>query len=149
MNDHLAKPIDAAALLAMIERWARPHPVVEAASEPKVQDPDILIDLERHIGLDQVSRMVALAHDDIPRRLIRMEKGLADLPLIEREAHELIAISGNLGFTELAAASRRLTVACREGEGEEIARIWENVKAAGERAMDVIRDLHRSSAAAE
>jgi CheY-like chemotaxis protein/HPt (histidine-containing phosphotransfer) domain-containing protein len=156
MDDHLSKPIDTVALLAVIDHWARPvEPIrqapvpppaaVEAVPVPKVHDETVLMVLERHVGLEGAAKMIAMAYEDIPERLARMKQSLSDRNVVGREAHDLVAIAGNLGFNELATESRRLMTACAAPEQPDIADPYNAVLAAADRAMVIIAELHRSA----
>ncbi len=156
MDDHLSKPIDTVALLAVIDHWARaPEPVrqpplpqtgvIEAAPALKVHDETVLMGLERHVGMEGAAKMIAMAFEDIPARLARMQESLSDRDIVGREAHDLVAIAGNLGFNELATQSRRLMTACAAPEQPDIAEAHGAVLAAAERAMAIIGELHRTA----
>jgi CheY-like chemotaxis protein len=166
MDDHLSKPIDTVALLAVIDHWARaPEPVrqpppqqppiqppgaidggaTEGGPAPKVHDEAVLIGLERHVGIEGAAKMIAMAHEDIPARLVHMERSLSDRGLVGREAHDLVAIAGNLGFNELAEQSRKLMTACASPEQPDITAAYGAVVSAAERAMAIIGELHRAA----
>ena len=153
MNDHLSKPIDAALLLATVERWTRqPRPAEHPAprDEPviaMVHDESMLRDLEGHLGRDKVVGMLAMARDDIPVRLERMRQHLSDHEFGRQQAHELVSIAGNLGFAELVARSRQFIEVSDGGRGDRIRAAFQELKMAGDRALAVAGHLLRGARA--
>jgi CheY-like chemotaxis protein len=158
MDDHLSKPIDTVALLAVIDHWARPpEPLrqppphqpaaAEAAPTPQLHDETVLAGLERHVGMEGAAKMIAMAHEDIPARLARMRDNLSDRAIVGQEAHDLVAIAGNLGFNELAAQCRKLMTACAAPERPDIAEVYEVVMSTADRTMAIIEKLHRAAEA--
>ena len=147
MNDHLSKPIDATLLLATVDRWTRrPQPAEHPAprEEPllgMVHDESMLRDLEGHLGRDKVAAMLAMARDDIPGRLERMQQHLSDHEFGRQQAHELVSIAGNLGFTELVARSRQFIEVSDTGRGDRIRAVFHELKTAGDRALVVASRL--------
>jgi PAS domain S-box-containing protein len=147
MNDHLPKPIDALALLSTVDRWTKvARPAGARTRRPEtdhtpIHDEAMLRDLESHLGREKVASMVAMAGEDIPRRLDRIYRRLADPEFGGQQAHELVSIAGNLGFTELVARSRRFIEVCNEGDGEGVRAAYHDLKAAGDRAISVMRGI--------
>ena len=151
MNDHLPKPIDALMLLSTVDRWVK---VVKPADEPArhqkedhvaVHDKAMLRDLESHLGREKVASMVAMAGEDIPRRLDRIYRRLGDAEFGRQQAHELVSIAGNLGFVELVARSRRFIDMCNEGNGAGVRAAYQDLKAAGDRAISIMRGISQES----
>jgi PAS domain S-box-containing protein len=152
MNDHLSKPIDATLLLATVDRWTRrprtperPAPHAEPV-HGMVHDENMLRDLESHIGRDKVAAMLVMARDDIPGRLARMQQHLSDHEFGRRQAHELVSMAGNLGFSELVARSRQFIEVSDSGRPDRIRAVFHELKAAGERALAVASQLLRGAA---
>jgi HPt (histidine-containing phosphotransfer) domain-containing protein len=167
MNDHLSKPIDATLLLATVDRWMRqpqsaeqrpaprsaeqrPPPRGEVVAGPGVvHDESMLHDLEGHLGRDKVAGMLTMAQDDIPVRLERMQQHLADHEFGRQQAHDLVSIAGNLGFTELVARSRQFIEVSDSnsnsdsGGGDRIRAVFHELKTAGDRALTVASRLLR------
>jgi PAS domain S-box-containing protein len=147
MNDHLSKPIDAALLLATVDRWTRqPQPAEPAAARGEavpalVHDESMLRDLEGHLGRDKVATMLVMARDDIPRRLERMERHLPDHEFGRQQAHELVSIAGNLGFTELVTRSRQFIEVSDSGRADRVRAVFRELKIAGDRALAVAARL--------
>jgi len=152
MNDHLSKPIDATLLLATVDRWTRrpqpagPPPPREEPVLGMVHDESMLRDLEGHLGHDKVAAMLAMARDDIPGRLERMQQHLSDHEFGRQQAHELVSIAGNLGFTELVARSRQFIEVSDSGRGDRIRAVFHELKMAGDRALAVANRLLRGAA---
>jgi len=151
MNDHLPKPIDALTLLSTVDRWTklakgqRDDVRNRETDRAFVHDEAMLRDLESHLGREKVASMVAMAEEDIPRRLERIYRRLADPEFGRHQAHELVSIAGNLGFTELVARSRRFIEMCSEGDGAGVRAAYEDLKAAGDRAISVMRGISQES----
>jgi PAS domain S-box-containing protein len=147
MNDHLSKPIDASLLLATVDRWTRQAPPAEhptAPGEPApalVHDQSMLRDLEGHLGRAKVASMLAMARDDIPLRLERMQRHLSDHQFGRQQAHELVSIAGNLGFTELVTRSRRFIEVSDSGRADRVRAAFHDLKMAGDRALAVAGQL--------
>jgi hypothetical protein len=143
----LSKPIDAALLLATVDRWTRQTPPADppaAPSEPApalVHDESMLRDLEGHLGRAKVASMLAMARDDIPLRLERMQRHLSDHEFGRQQAHELVSIAGNLGFTELVTRSRQLIEASDTGRADRVRAVFHELKMAGDRALAVAGQL--------
>ena len=149
MNDHLSKPIDAAHLLATVERWTRPPRPRERATPSEesaidaVHDESMLRDLESHLGPEKVAGMLAMASDDIPARLERMRQRLSDHEFGRQQAHELVSVAGNLGFTELVARSRQFIAVSSSGRQDRVRAAFNELKIAGDRALSVAGRLLR------
>lgn len=152
MNDHLSKPIDATLLLATVDRWTRQPQAADHASsreEPilgRVHDESMLRDLEGHLGRDKVMTMLAMARDDIPGRLERMQRRLSDHEFGRQQAHELVSIAGNLGFTELVARSRQFIEVSDSGRADRVRAVFHELKTAGDRALGVASRLLHGAA---
>jgi PAS domain S-box-containing protein len=150
MNDHLAKPVDAAALLAMIERWVPAHPPELPGAAPQeadrfpVRDEEALRDLEAHIGSGKLHDLLARAQEELPRRLRRINDCRSDHPLLEREAHELISVAGSAGLLELAESARGVMQACREESAVRISSTLVALNVAAERALAALDADHRA-----
>jgi PAS domain S-box-containing protein len=147
MNDHLAKPVDAAALLAMIDRWVpAADAAVQAPSRFPVQDEEALRDLEAHIGSGKLHDLLARAQEELPRRLRRLNDFRSDRPLLEREAHELISVAGSAGLRELAECARGVMQACREEGSVQLSSTLVALNVAAERALAALDAEQRASA---
>ncbi|HEX7968202.1 MAG TPA: PAS domain-containing protein [Stellaceae bacterium] len=147
MNDHLAKPIDSAALLALVDRWARASaqqvaPVVSrkptAERSPRL-DRSALESLGKHLGAERTAQMVDVAMKEIPERLERMLRQVSDRARITQDAHELLSVAEKLGLADLAGQCRRLGAAPSEADDWQIGVMVENAKTAAERAIAAIR----------
>jgi len=141
MNDHLSKPVDPAALLAMIDRWAgrqggEAQP--RERSAPAVQDLQVLKDLEAHLGRAKLDDLLARARRELPRLLERINENRSEPQLLERSAHELLSVAGTAGLLELVERSRATMETCRSGSEAELAESVAALNKAGRRALEAI-----------
>jgi PAS domain S-box-containing protein len=148
MNDHVAKPISSAALVALVDRWLEKRPVERtpprrSTQRPPLVDKNAVEALELHLGADKAARMVDAAIKEIPERLERMLRQVSDRGRIAEDAHELITVAGNLGLNELRAHCRRLAEINGEADDWQIGVMVENAKTAAERAIAAIRRSER------
>jgi CheY-like chemotaxis protein/HPt (histidine-containing phosphotransfer) domain-containing protein len=147
MDDFVAKPLDKETLLAAVERWARPETAESTAEQTgstgqlPVLDQEKLASLEGLVGPEGVEAMVEMFLSDVPNHLAAITAPGADHKIIEREAHALVSLAGNLGLKELSAWSRKLTDACRSGE-DSIPGLIQNLSAAVERAQAHLHERH-------
>jgi PAS domain S-box-containing protein len=149
MNDHVAKPISAGELVALVDRWLEAEPVQRTpprprpAARPPLVDKDAVGALELHLGADKAARMVDAAIKEIPERLERMLRQVSDRGRIAEDAHELVTVAGNLGLNELRQHCRRLTEINGEADDWQVGVMVENAKTAAERAIAAIRRTDR------
>ena len=142
MNDHVAKPIEPAALWAALARWIRPRPGLAAppdGGEPAVPAPPAgdaagaagpafagIAGLDAALGLQR-----ALGKPDLYAQLLRrflqgqagavpaLEQALAggDLARAERLAHTLRSVAANIGAQEVSVRAGTLEQALRAQQG--------------------------------
>ena len=141
MDDYVSKPIDAAALLALIDRWVgvrhatRREAARPETSTPPVQDYEILHEFQTHLGAGKFADLIARVRRELPRALDDIDEQPSNRALIERSAHDLISLAGTAGLMELVECARALMEACRRGNDAEIATAIAALDAAGERAL--------------
>src|SRR5262249_53122134 len=133
MNDHLAKPIDRAELLAAIRKWSGDAmvPVARKTAEAPVVSEAVLDELEAILGRAKLIELTG----DLRCRLDAVAELLAtkvDRERLALEAHALISAAGNLGCMELARNCRALMIALRQGR-REIAPLVADIAAAAGR----------------
>jgi CheY-like chemotaxis protein/HPt (histidine-containing phosphotransfer) domain-containing protein len=153
MNDHVAKPISAGDLVALVDRWletrsAEQHapPRRTTARAPlvdKLVDKNAVEALEQNLGPDKAAQIVDAAIKEIPERLERMLRQVSDRGRIAEDAHELGAVAGDLGFNELRAQCRRLAEINGEADDWQVGVMVENAKTAAERAIAAMRRAER------
>jgi CheY-like chemotaxis protein len=113
MNDFLSKPIDRAALHAMIARWARPEDRPDGAAGPvgvhaQILDPAVVDELENLLGKDKASEFVGMSREALVA-MVPTFVAWTDEAEVAREAHKLVSIAGNIGCMELVALSREMS----------------------------------------
>ncbi|HEV8026176.1 MAG TPA: PAS domain S-box protein [Stellaceae bacterium] len=153
MNDHVAKPISAGDLVALVDRWLETRPAEQDAPRRRTAARPPLVDklvhenaveaLEQHLGPDKAAQMVDAAIKEIPERLERMLRQVSDRGRIAEDANELVAVAGNLGFNELRAQCRRLAEINGEADDWQVGVMVENAKTAAERAIAAMRRAER------
>lgn len=145
MNDHVAKPIEPAALWAALARWIRPReglgqvPVVAAAAAPASQAPvvsppavrlkgwpPVVPGLNTTLGLQRALGKPVLYADMLTRfaqtqsgTLSQMDAAIAagDLALAERLAHTLRSVAANIGALDVSEQAQALELALRSYSG--------------------------------
>jgi signal transduction histidine kinase/DNA-binding response OmpR family regulator/HPt (histidine-containing phosphotransfer) domain-containing protein len=95
----------------------RPPPSEPRLDEPQL-DPSMLAELRRIFNPDQLDSFLADALDDIPHRIVRLTERLAagELPVATQEAHDLVALFGNLGARRASGLARAVEQTCRAGD---------------------------------
>jgi PAS domain S-box-containing protein len=132
MDDHVAKPIDVAALFEVLGRWIEvpeERRLVEAqagreteAAEEEASSLPSFPGMDTRSGLARVGgnvtvyrkilRQFASSQADTPARI---RNALAsDRVTAEREAHTLSGVAGNIGANNVQAAAKRLEASIRE-----------------------------------
>ena len=129
MDDYISKPIDAAALIAMVARWveagaaAAPLAVSGASEQPAAppaqsRDADRLDKLQAMLPPERFAALLDAFLDGMAQRLARIAALAAavDLAGLKREAHDTVGIAGNLGELRLQSLADRLQEACAAGD---------------------------------
>ena len=133
LNDHLAKPIQRAALLEILTKWTK----VDSAPTPTAKEKKKAEDLEKeNIGrkIDQQTLkelkqalghgvlrdlMQAFIEDaEIRRESIIKAADAGDHDLLEKECHSLQGASGNMGILGVSEYARSMVALCRSDEGD-------------------------------
>jgi hypothetical protein len=129
MDDHIGKPINRAKLLACAAKLARDDPRHRAASSlatdqpaaraPAVLEQEVLEELRLFASEDDIvgfADQLRNAIDSLPA--LPPQSDATQIPdeeardALRRAAHKAVALAGQLGFTQLAEACRRLENAC-------------------------------------
>ena len=146
MNDHVAKPIEPAALWAALGRWIRPRPglgampaahapasgAMFARGEPPGADAGpapvfpAIAGLDTALGLQRALGKPDL-YAEMLRRFVRGQSGVlaeleqatrtGDMVLAERLAHTLRSVADNIGALDVSAHARMLEQTIRGGQG--------------------------------
>jgi len=142
MDDFVAKPIDADALLDAVARWVLPKPVEGAeppqqlaAPPPVVLDEKYLANVANLVGREALQALAGSFQTELHQRLAAITAPEAACGTIEREAHALASLAGNLGLVELSACSRQLTDTCRSAAEGDLPRRMRALNEAAERAV--------------
>jgi signal transduction histidine kinase/DNA-binding response OmpR family regulator/HPt (histidine-containing phosphotransfer) domain-containing protein len=138
MNDHVAKPVDPALLMATLNRWLRPAPAPAAASPVIPPDranppappllPETLPPFDLAAALLRVNGKAALLHKlivtfgqtyaDVARDL-RVYLGTGLLPDARRLAHSLKGVAGSLELATVQRIAAALEKALAAGDTEQ------------------------------
>ncbi|NQZ10240.1 MAG: response regulator, partial [Algicola sp.] len=142
MNDHIAKPIDPANLLAVLAKWIKPCESVMGQSEdepPKVLTSQAQLTEEARVSLGplngintRLGLITVQGNEKLYRRLLnrfvqnqrdfvsqfkqvlKQDQPSADEEQAQRLAHTLHGLAGNIGATGLQQAAAELEKACIE-----------------------------------
>jgi CheY-like chemotaxis protein len=137
MNEHLGKPIDPDALFATLMRWAKPRlqanptdakPVtpVKNVILPDIDGVDLSSGLKRVNGnkplyVDLLVQFAADQSEVNSQILAAIDSG--DKALVERIAHTVKGVAGNLGLGNVFNAAEKLERAAREGDATVLAKV--------------------------
>jgi CheY-like chemotaxis protein len=142
MDDFVAKPIDADALLGAVARWVSPKPVEGAetpqqlaAPPPVVLDEKYLANVANLVGRETLQALAGSFQTELHQRLAAITAPEAECGTIEREAHALVSLASNLGLVELSACSRQLTDTCRSAAEGDIPKRVRELTEAAQRAL--------------
>ncbi|HWK47040.1 MAG TPA: PAS domain S-box protein [Stellaceae bacterium] len=146
MNDYMSKPIDRKELLRVVDEWtgrgtrsAGADPVIPALA---VLNSPVLQDLENQLGKDKVALFVGMFREQLTKLIAAI--AVADNPEdVRRDAHSLISLAGNLGFTEVMTRSRALMEAARRGTTD-LAGLITSLELAAGRAQSAMRARYPS-----
>jgi len=155
MNDHVAKPIDPAALFETVAHYyhpaapppARPGPTADKTSPddlPQVEGLDTANGLLRVAGNRplylKLLRQFTEQQADVPIRIDDLLKK-EDYPAAERLAHTVKGVSGNLGATAIQAAAAELEKAiARKSEMPQIQTLNQRLEEAVKTVIPSLRD---------
>ncbi len=131
MDDYLTKPINAALLGEMLDRWGRRSSTAQGGSaadaagselapaglEAPVVDPEVELDLRQGLGAEVYERLVAsfVARLEGAPGALRAWLDRGDLDAAQRDVHGLAGEANNLGFARLGARLGDLERACGQG----------------------------------
>ena len=120
MDAHVAKPIDWGALSSTMDRLQvgredqELHAGSRALPDALVLDFALLEELAGMLGSKAMSRLMASFVAEIRKRVVAMDK--APAAEVVRHAHVLVALAGQLGFTELSVFCAGLEQTAQAGE---------------------------------
>jgi HPt (histidine-containing phosphotransfer) domain-containing protein len=128
MDDYISKPIDAAELFTVLERWllqplkpsASREGNVVTSSATALADTDVTERLklfEREFSADMVVRLIDKFLPDTEQRLVVLREAVeaGDAPAVARAAHGLKGSYGNIGSHESAGLCLELEQEARSG----------------------------------
>jgi CheY-like chemotaxis protein len=139
MDGYLSKPIDAARLIGEIERVLGGPLLLKSASPAQAPDPDAGEDLPDIDMADVLARLegdhellaelVDMARLELPELIAALRKAAAqhDHPALQRKAHALAGMAGNLSAVALMTLGRKLEATADTGQWDEIERLIERV----------------------
>ena len=139
MSDYISKPVQPAALFALLARIpaagknATLAPSAGAAMSAALPlsingktyglpaiDVGRMVELEKILSRDKLDGLLSLYRTDIALHLagIANRSAEGDIEGVSREAHIIVGSSGNFGAIHTCALARRLEAACRDGNRE-------------------------------
>jgi CheY-like chemotaxis protein len=125
MNDFLSKPVDRDMLIAKISQCSgAPSQPTARTQSPSyaVLDPQALDELEKALEPAEMTAMSELFLDQLEQMAALLRNG-ADYAELGRAAHDLTAVAGSFGCTQLMHLSRSLMTAMRTGETSGISQL--------------------------
>jgi signal transduction histidine kinase/CheY-like chemotaxis protein len=116
MNDHLAKPVERDTLLRVVAAWIG-SATTPTSSRPvsngyPILDEAILKTLEGQMGTAQMASYIRVLRVQLTK-LVSTLMEETDRQTLASEAHNLVSLAGNFGFTELMIRSREVMQAIR------------------------------------
>jgi PAS domain S-box-containing protein len=160
MDDYVSKPFDANMLIAKLQhlaafRSAGEERVAPGATERQESKGDARFDRDK---LDQLSAATTAAAfmpllssliEAVEQRVALTHNliGGEDLAQAAREAHDLVAIAGNIGGMRLSALARQLQHSCQAGDAEKSRAVAAELGAEAEALLPMIRDYYAAMAA--
>jgi PAS domain S-box-containing protein len=115
MDGHLAKPIDAGKLVARVAAVGQAGRDDTPPPAGAVLNAETVGRMEQLLGAEMLADLAAELVRDVSGALAAMQAAPDDRQLIEKAAHDLVSLAGNLGFERLSASSRTLMQACQRG----------------------------------
>ncbi|HWK45420.1 MAG TPA: PAS domain-containing protein [Stellaceae bacterium] len=146
MNGHLAKPIDREALSRIVAEWTgrgTRSPGTEMPASLATVNAPVLHELEDRLGKDKVALFVKMFREQLVKTMAAIAAA-EDAQTLVREAHVLISMSGNLGFTELMTRSRELMDAAKRG-APDLSGLVAVLEAAAHRAQSAMNTRYPTS----
>ncbi|MBP2296527.1 response regulator [Azospirillum rugosum] len=144
MDDHLGKPVNPAALLAVVERWLSPSGGAEEEGRTGAPPPldSAILDQATASLPDAERRMIIDSFlGDLDRRLLRLEalsEG-GDPRRLAAEAHDLASLAGSFGGTAVMRIATRIEIACRGGEDAQALALLPGLVAEAKRLREAFR----------
>jgi HPt (histidine-containing phosphotransfer) domain-containing protein len=160
MDDYVSKPFEAHVLLAKLQHLAafrsageeRTPPVAgercEAKGDPRF-DRDKLDQLSAATKTTAFVPLLASLIEAVEQR-VALTLGLVageEFGKAAREAHDLVAIAGNVGGMRLSALARQLQQACQAGDGEKVRAVTAELGAEAEAVLPMMRAYQAAMAA--
>ena len=160
MDDYVSKPFDAPMLLAKLQHLAafrkagdeRPAPADTDRGEDRHElrfDRTKLDQLSAATSATSFASLIAGLLDGVEQRVkIAMTLiGEGGYDRAGREAHDLVAIAGNVGAMRLSAISRQLQLCCAMNDPEKCYAVAAALNAEAVAALPIMRDYQAAKAA--
>ena len=129
MSDYVAKPVERAALAAIVSRWIeKGDPVADDTdSRPPgtgdTLDPNVIAQLKADVDIDVLPGILDMFSIELEERLsgIIAAAGQGDMETLARESHSLKSMSATIGADQLNETAKALEMAARAADRTEIA----------------------------
>jgi CheY-like chemotaxis protein len=141
VDDYVAKPIDARALLGKLAGFSAP-PGVDMGTDDSALDRSQLEALAAHLPADSVRQLLGSFCNEIDAQIRSIEalSSAGDLAALAREAHSLSGCSGNFGALKLSRLARELEAACKNADAKCAGRVVARLRAAATEASAGLRE---------
>ncbi len=130
MSDYVTKPIDVDLLEEKVLQWlgAKPQHMAKQIESEQTKETHAVVDesvwdmsaaLRRALGgHDRLRAVIQLYLDSTPQIFVKMDKAHSEARVadLQKLAHEIKGVAGNIGANRLMLAMARLELACRENE---------------------------------
>ncbi len=160
MDDYVSKPFDADVLLAKLQHLAafrsageqrKPQSTLERQDGKGDArfDRDKLEQLSAATGMTAFVPLLSSLIQAVEQR-VALTLGLIageEFGQAAREAHDLVAIAGNVGGMRLSALSRQLQHTCQAGDAEKSRAVAAELGAEAEALLPLMRDYYAAMAA--
>lgn len=142
MDDYLSKPVGSDDLLRVVARWGISSPRIHVDDMRPPASAAIEV-LQQSVGEHGLRELVSVSIRTFGRLRAAAQTALesSDLQALARATHSVKGAAAGLGLGELAALSRSLNLAARDGRREDCRRMLEGWDACIAAGIDLLGSL--------